>query len=77
MNFTLDLTSMIMLFLQLLVIFFVLNDLKNTERMERALLKYVRDGRLTEKQFIKYRELISDHSYKELKDLHMQECKPK
>lgn len=77
MNFTLDLTSMIMLFLQLLVIFFVLNDLKNTERMERALLKYVRDGRLTEKQFIKYRELISDHSYKELKALHMQECKPK
>lgn len=77
MNFTLDLTSMIMLFLQLLVIFFVLNDLKNTERMERALLKYVRDGRLTEKQFIKYRELISDHSYKELKALHMKECKPK
>ena len=77
MNFILDLTSMIMLFLQLLVIFFVLNDLKNTERMERALLKYVRDGRLTEKQFIKYRELISDHSYKELKALHMQECKPK
>ena len=77
MNFTLDLTSMIMLFLQLLVIFFVLNDLKNTERMERALLKYVRDGRLTEKQFIKYRELISDHSYKELKALHMQECNPK
>lgn len=77
MNFTLALTSMIMLFLQLLVIFFVLNDLKNTERMERALLKYVRDGRLTEKQFIKYRELISDHSYKELKALHMQECKPK
>lgn len=77
MNFILDLTSMIMLFLQLLVIFFVLNDLKNTERMERALLKYVRDGRLTEKQFIEYRELISAHSYKELKDLYKKECKSK
>lgn len=77
MNCTLDLISIVMLFLQLFAIFIVLNGLKNTERMERALLKYVRDGRLTEKQFIKYRELISDHSYKELKALHMQECKTK
>ena len=77
MNCTLDLTSIVMLFLQLFAIFIVLNDLKNTERMERALLKYVRDGRLTEKQFIEYRELIYDHSYKELKALYMQECKSK
>ena len=77
MSCTSDLTSIVMLFLQLFAIFIVLNDLKNTERMERALLKYVRDGRLTEKQFIEYRELISDHSYKELKALYMQECKSK
>lgn len=57
MNCTLDLISIVMLFLQLFAIFIVLNDLKNTERMERALLKYVRDGRLTEKQFVEYREL--------------------
>ena len=77
MNCTLDLISIVMLFLQLFAIFIVLNGLKNTERMECALLKYVRDGRLTEKQFIEYRELISDHSYKELKALYMQECKSK
>lgn len=55
----------------------ILDGLKNTERMECALLKYVIDGRLTEKQFIKYRELISEHSYKELKDLYKKECKSK
>lgn len=77
MNCTLDLISIVMLFLQLFAIFIVLNDLKNTERMERALLKYVRDGRLTEKQFVEYRELISDHTYKELKALYKQECKSK
>ena len=55
----------------------ILDGLKNTERMECALLKYVIDGRLTEKQFIKYRELISAHSYKELKDLYKKECKSK
>ena len=77
MNCTLDLISIVMLFLQLFAIFIVLNGLKNTERMECALLKYVRDGRLTEKQFVEYRELISDHSYKELKALYNQECKSK
>lgn len=77
MNCTLDLTSIVMLFLQLFAIFIVLNGLKNTERMECALLKYVIDGKLTEKQFIKYRELISAHSYKELKDLYKKECKSK
>lgn len=62
MNCTLDLISIVMLFLQLFAIFIVLNGLKNTERMECALLKYVIDGKLTEKQFIKYRELISAHT---------------
>lgn len=77
MNCTLDLISIVMLFLQLFAIFIVLNDLKNTERMERALLKYVINGRLTEKQFIQYREFISAYSYKELKDLYKKECKSK
>lgn len=48
MNCTLDLISIVMLFLQLFAIFIVLNDLKNTERMECALLKYVIDGKLSE-----------------------------
>lgn len=77
MNLILDLISIVMLFLQLFAIFIILNDLKNTERMECAFLKYVIDGRLTEKQFIKYRELISKYSYKELKDLYKKECKSK
>lgn len=74
MSCTLDLISTVMLFLQLGAIFIVLNDLKNTERMERALLHYVRTGKLTAEQFIKYRELLSEHSYKELKKMYKKEC---
>lgn len=58
MNCTLDLISIVMLFLQLFAIFIVLNGLKNTERMECALLKYVIDGKLTEKNLLNTESLF-------------------